>query len=665
MTNPAPSIGTNDSAAGATQSAPASKVVPNAQLPNNYPRELNLDAATLDKLKAYLKFEIDTHYMERSLWVDDLIEWQKQYWAKPTSKQRTFPFKNAANIVIPLSAITVESVVAKEITTTFALDQLITCKLPDQFADLALPLERYISWDLERLKFRDKFTTLALERAKLGTCIAKSSWEKITRKAIREINGIEEEFDVVTRQGATIDSVPCANFLMPFASQDPQTSPWVGEEHTGTPYEVEIMVKSGIFKSDTYDKLKTWVETRPELSISGEKYTDETRKIQNQQLNWPKLLAWQELWLGFDIDGSGEKKEIVCHYHRLSHTLMSCRYNWYSDLHRPYRIARYMPVEHRWSGIGICKQNEQFQKEVTIQHRQRLDNATIANTRMLKVKKLAGYGPGEPVFPGKVWLVDDMDDIETFQLGEIYASAYNNEQQTLYYSQMRVGQNELNQGMPQVGTPGTATDTVARLKEGSHKYDFTYMQLREFGNELILDTVCNTMQFGHRDTRYFDFIPEGQVIRSLYNLPVDLVRSGIVLDIQIVGQNNNKILDRQNWTQISGMTQQYYQSMIQVAAMIPQATQMQNPLLMSILQMAMRGGTETFKQILEAFDIRNIDRLTLDKILNQNGPSQPNIPGTSSGPPGIIPPPGMGSSPSIAAPAPQGIAIPSSPVPQS
>ena len=491
--------------------------------------------------------------------------------------------------------------------------------------------------------------------------MVKQVGKRLLEKAVREVSGHEEEFDVTVRQGATIETVPCANFLMPFAYQDPQTSPWVGEEHTGSPFEVEIMCKSGILKPDVYDKLKTWVSTRPELNISGEKYTDETRKIQNQEMTWPKLLSWVEVWLGFDVDESPtkDKKEIVVQYHRESNTIMSCRYNWHSDLHRPYRKANYMPVEHRWYGIGICKQNEQFQKEVTIQHRQRLDNATIANTRMLKINKLAGYGPGEPVFPGKVWLVDDMKDIETFQLGEIYSSAYNNEQQTLYYSQMRTGQNELTQGMPSVGTPGTATDTMARLKEGSHKYDFTYSGLRDLGNELILDSVCNTMQFGHRDTRYFDFIPEGQVIQSLYNLPVDLVRSKILLDIQIVGQNNNKILDRQNWTQISGMTQQYYQSMLQLVELIPQAQQ--NPLMLSVVQQAIRGGTETFKQILEAFDIRNIDRLTLDKLINANNHTP--LSGGNSGAQGIIPTPSMGNTPQTISPVATGIQLPASPVP--
>jgi hypothetical protein len=45
-------------------------------------------------------------------------------------------------------------------------------------------------------------------------------------------------------------------------------------------------------------------------------------------------------------------------------------------------------------------------------------------------------------FPGKMWFVDNKDDIDTMQMGEIYPSAYNNESATLQYHQQRSGINE-------------------------------------------------------------------------------------------------------------------------------------------------------------------------------------------------------------------------------
>jgi hypothetical protein len=74
----------------------------------------------------------------------------------------------------------------------------------------------------------------------------------------------------------------------------------------------------------------------------------------------------------------------------------------------------------------------------------------LANTRMIKINKLAGYGPKEPIFPGKMWFVDDITHIDVMQLGEVYTSAFNQEQSTLMYSQQRTNVNDRSMGMPQI-----------------------------------------------------------------------------------------------------------------------------------------------------------------------------------------------------------------------
>ena len=74
-------------------------------------------------------------------------------------------------------------------------------------------------------------------------------------------------------------------------------------------------------------------------------------------------------------------------------------------------------MEGRWTGIGVGKQNEQFQALITTIHRQRLDAGTLANMGQLALKKTSGYGPDEPIWPGKMWFVDNpATDIREFSL---------------------------------------------------------------------------------------------------------------------------------------------------------------------------------------------------------------------------------------------------------
>jgi hypothetical protein len=451
---------------------------------------------------------------------------------------------------------------------------------------------------------------------------------------------------------------------MPFTSQDPQTAPWVGEEHLRGPFQVKLMTENGFFRDDTYEKLANYYTPVQNTGfLSSAKYKQKIQELENQTPVFPKELGWVEVWLSFDVDNGKEEKEIVVHYHREAQLIMSCRYNWYDDLHRPYRIGNYMPLEHRWHGIGIAKQNEQFQREITTQHRQRLDNATLANMRMIKVSKLSGYGPGEPVFPGKMWLVDDIKDIETFQLGEIYPSSYNNESQTLTYAQQRTGINEITLGMPQVGTPGTASSDLSRTQEGTRKFDYTYGNFKKFVKQVSLDAICNEMQFGIRDSSIFDYIPRGDEVKQFFSQDISLVRNQLALNFNLAGQNQNKIQDRAAWTQLAGFIQQYYKGMIDLAA----ATGNQQ-LVQQISQYALSAGTEAFKQILESFDVRNINRIILEQLIlppaiatplgvgntdksKQNilgllnaGPNVVSGPGSSEGSSSPIQEPGMGSS---------------------
>src|SRR5215203_562114 len=602
----------------------------------DYPREIFLDDDVEERLASYIETELANHYAERSGHVDDLQRWQKDYWAKPTTEKATFPFTGAATIVIPLSAIAIEAIHSRNMTTRFALPQIVSAKAVDPKWDkVTRPLERFLENELiDQMGFRRKLGDCYLEATKFGTMIGKVGYEKLVKTAIRPslTTGDDEEFDVTVRDGAVFDPVSDSRFLMPHASQDPQSAQWCGEEHSATPYEIRGFELAGRFREgtiiddgDSWDerikdyrevsKLRAWATNSAAGARgqeTGRQFEDSQAELENTKPVWPERIDWVELWCVFDVDGSGREKEIVVHFHRPSKTFMSIRYNWHSDLRRPYRTGVYFPIEHRWRGIGICKMNDQFQREVTTQHRQRLDNATLANLRMFKISKLSGYGPKEPVFPGKMWFVDDPSHIDTFQLGEIYPSSYNNEQGTLIYSQQRSGVNEATLGMPQVGTPGTATSDLARIQEGNKKFDFVYANFTEFTNDCINDVVSCIQQFGPRRIEYFDRAEGGQLIRDFFELPDTATRNGVILQLRASGQQQNKILDRQNWQQVAALLNQYFTGIMQLAQPLG------NPQIMQIIMMkGMGAATEAMRQILESFDVRNIDQIIVRELEEQ------------------------------------------------
>jgi hypothetical protein len=581
----------------------------------DYPPNLVLDDYTKQRLISYLNDELYNHDGERGSFLNLLTSYQNAYWAEPETGVVTFPFENASQIIIPLDAIAVEATHSRTMNTAFGLSQFVSAKAihPD-WSESDSAFEHFFDHELlHTMKAYKVFDTIILEIEKYGTGIGKSGYEKIVKYAIREAGGVSEEFPVIIKDGATLSVVPLGRFLMPYTANSPENSPWCGEEHSEVPYVFKQLVDSGLFYEDAFDKVMSYVD---QLSVTNaqnsNKMEAEQQSLEGREPFVPDRLNWVEIKLSFNVDGNDKNKEreIVVHYHRDAQELLSVRNNWYADLRREYRTGVWFPVEHRWAGIGIIKQTNQFQEEVTQRTRQQLDNATLANVRMIKVSRLSGIGPGEPIFPGKIWSVDDMTHVDTFQLGEIYPSSYNTVQQAVNFAQMRNGINEITLGQPGVGTPGTASEELSRVQEGNKKFGYHYKNIKELINELITDVACNIHQFGSRTIEFLDYLPGGDVVKQTLQLPETYIRDGLLIQLTSAGQQENKLIDRQNWLQISQIFQSWVMSKIQLEFQIFQMTQGSNAQeLMKVIGIARTGGEEVMKQILESFDTRNINRI--------------------------------------------------------
>lgn len=612
MTNPL--IDRNGVADGELKDPPAPPVAA-------YSRFLKLSPIVMEALKNYITQQIEMHRAERTAFDDEMIKYQKDYWAKASEAPKTFPFVNAAKLIIPLTAISVEAVHARTMTTLFGLKQLVSAKAKSEaWADAQGPYERHIGQELKAAKFRENIESSILEIEKLGTGLGRAEWEQQIKYGIRSVGGREVEFPVYTKRGAFIYSVPLSRFVMPFACMDVQSAPWCGELHITTQHDLYLGEQSGLYEQGTYAKLYNWVQTN---SVSDKSQTEQ-ELLDLRQPVWPARLEFYKLFLSYDVDNSGVMKEICVLWHHDSRSFMGIRYNDYHDLRRPYRKGVYFPVEYRWTGIGIGKQNEAFQEEVTTQHRQRIDNATIANMRMFKVSRLSGYSPKEPIGPGKMWFLDDMSHVESLQMGEVYNSAYNNENQTLLYSQQRTGVNDVTLGMPQVGTPGTATGDLARVAEGRKKYDYVYNNIKSYVNELVADFASLQHKYGPRRVEYLDDTPGNQLVKRFLELPEEAVADGMIIEVGMAGEQDNRLIDRSNWTQIAGTLQQYYTALLDIARNMKDME-----LYARISMKAMQASSEAMRQLLESFDVRNIDRIVMMEFIN-------NPTGTPNGNTGLI-----------------------------
>ena len=601
-----------------------------------YPRLLKLDEKTLENLKSYLDWELIQHDADRVPYLDDLKRWQREYWAKASKKEKTVPFVGAANLVVPLNSIAVESIYSRAVLNLLSTEPHLNVEMRvGQFSKAEKPLEDFLEHEIiENGDGRRAYKSGLLELIKYGTVVGRSSYVRIVKNRVQEgPDGKDEEIPVIMKDSSQTETIPGANFIMPMYVQDPQLAPWVGRYVPLSPVDVVNHVNGGLFYKDTWDRLRGWLQYTEEGHRNEREFLRNQQTLEGTKPSFPRYFDFAEMSLSWNVrqdvlsQGDGSDQEIVVWYHRASRTIAALRYNWYEDLRRDFRLAQNIPVEHRWRGIGVAKQVEQFQKEITTIHRQRLDNGTIANMRMFKIKKLAGFDQDEPIFPGKIWWVDNMDDVDSFQVGEIYQSSFANEQAASLYYNQATGVNELTLGLPQAGTPGTATSDIARLKEGSIKFDAMMDNAKVWVSDLALDTFLNVKQFGPRYPDYLNVVEGGQEVIKLLELDWKTLRSKVLFRIRAVAASNNRLQDRQDAQGWAMLLNTYYTTMVEMAVMLGR-----QDIAQLILTKAMGAATETMRQIGETFEQRNLQRILVSEVeglLKQgqqgNGQEQPII----------------------------------------
>lgn len=600
-----------------------------------WPRMINLEAEVEADLKLWLDEEISQHLLERSDLVDQWSKYQNQYWAEPKEEVKNFPFARAANIVIPLTAIAVEAAHARLINTLFSVKPFWSVRPKSKaWIKVHKPTERYLQSEAESAETLDVFKFCdqsILELIKLGTAVGKSGYKREFRKSMRFYGDEDEEPHYYEAyNGATLEYVPVANFMMRLNETEPQESSWCGERHKASWAQLKRMVQGGQMIEESVDYISTWWVDAMSADELGDpdKVKRVVQEISDTEPLWTSEFRFYEIWCSFDVDGDGWNEEIVLDYHKDSGTILSIRYNWYDDLHRPYRINTYFPVEGIWPGIGIGRQNEQFQAEVTTIHRQRLDNATLANMAQIVLGKNTGYGPGEPIFPGKMWFVDDpMRDIQEFKLSEVYPSSYANEESVVRYSEKRTGVNEIILGLPQEGTPGTATGDLARLAESNKRFDHVLKGARRWLSLLGLDVLANYQQFGNQEMHWLYLGEEGKYVEAVLQMPPELARKGVAVELTVTDSITNRDVEQRQWMQLFQIVTNYYAQVLTYVQIISQLQGDPTPML-EVSQRALMTADEALRRLLETFNIIDPESFTLTQ---EGDGDQSGGPGSAAG----------------------------------
>lgn len=601
----------------------------------------------------YLRFEINESLSQRRALEERWIRYERMYRAIPDVQVKEFPFLGAANLVLPVIATDVDTIYSRLMGILFATENLWSCKpLNDHMIQFAARLQEFLQWaQHNELGVYQAVADWVLEMTKLGTGVLKQRYRREQKRVYQfretEMGSVEEFLTILLHDHPVLEHVSLWDFLVPATATDVQSAAWCSERIGLSWGQLMSRARSGIYQN--VETLSRWRGQRG-LDSSQLLYTMQQNDLYQPSAFADRYDVW-ETWLDYDISGVGEPQSLVCTIHLPSMTYLRIDYNPFFNQEKPYSVARYLRQPKRFYGVGVAEMLEHFQEEVTAMHNQRLDNATLANSSMFKARKGIGIKDDEPIFPGRWFLLDDMEDVQPMAMGTRFDSTVPYEQQTLMYAQKRTGVNDYISGdfSPAMGY-STATVGVQQLKESAKRFDQTLREVRIALGESGTRIVELYQQFNLHGKEYLAMgQADGAMVHQVLQFPLDMIRAGVGVELTATSAALNKEVEVRTNTIVMQMMTQFYQQAMQGLSYVINP-QVPPPIRMMAWNMV-NGQNILMRRLLDSYGIQDIDRLLpeLEGVLNggqqQLGAVQQAFTGGPAQPAGLLPPPSMGAVP--------------------
>src|SRR5262245_43933670 len=487
---------------------------------------------------------------------EDVNELDRLYRAEPKSKIKTFPWRGAANMVIPTIGITVDAIVARIVNTVFGVEPFWSVRptgAQQEYMEMARAVEAQMEWS--RKNEYDLYASVksnSIETTQLGWSWLKAVWCQDTH---REWNPTNKKYaDRVTRY-PKVCYVPVTDIMRQVGIDDEAEAEWIGQR---------VQLTDGALAWKGYEKVYEHVD-----EIMDEKDTDlpEYRINGHLQTERPfkeKLNTFYELWMDFPLQRKkGVPVSIVVTYHRPLKKIMRVIYNPSMYGVRPFYKTRFIEFRGcKGRGFGIADQIKYMQDELSTIHNQQVDNATLANTRWFLGRR--GVVKADTrIWPGRFLTVPNPEsDVKAMQLGEVYNSMRALEVSVMSYMERRSGVSDYSLGRESsvLGDRATATGTLAIIQEGNRRFDLNVRDVRETYGKVGRHVFMLNNQYRPQGMSYILQGDAGQYTEMAFDLPEEMVAHKLGFELTASSATINRQVEQNGLTQLLGILMQNMQA---------------------------------------------------------------------------------------------------------
>lgn len=594
--------------------------------------DVKLTSDQVKRLQEYIDPELEESLGANDALCDRVDECDRFYKAEPKAKIKTFPWRGAANLVIPSIGITVDSIVARIVNTIFGVQPFWTVRAVNpRMADIAKSVERQMDWS-QQTEF-DMYASVksnAIETVQMGWSWLKIIWELRSK---RIWNPKDTSYYDVTTKMPNVYYIPITSILQQVGVDNPLEAEWMGQIIDATDGDLRLRQLDGIYKD--VEAVIDSKENPQERRAASRNYESSYRV---------KLNRFYELWLKFPIEGPRKPPvEIVVTYHKPTKTIMRCIYNPLFMGGVPFVKTRFVELRgSKTEGYGIVDQLKFMQDEVSTIHCQQLDNATLANTRWFLGKR-GTVKADTRIWPGRFLTTPNPEsDIKVMQMGEVYNSMRQLETSVMAYAERRSGISDYSLGRESsaIGDRATATGTLAIIQEGNRRFDLNVRDMRQSYGLIGRMLFELNHQYRPKGLSYVTQGPEGAMTEFAFDMPDEIISNMLGFELTASSATINKQVEQAGLLQLLQMLTQNMQAGQQAALLL--ANPQIPPQVKDYTANYMTSLSQLVKRTMNTFDQPPVD---IPDLMQSFQPQQGAMPpgGPNGGPPG--PPGAMGGPP--------------------
>jgi hypothetical protein len=628
------------------------------------PQPLVLNDSQLARLINDVHLQLQTAVTNNAAREKFLAKLLRAYKALPEYEVKNFPWPGASNVVIPIVAITVDTISSRlqravfgakdpveahiNTKTSFMMtvppdpnfqppatppsDPTAMAALMQQMQPHQEPLDDklirdWCKWYLTNSGARDRLRTVFADMPLFGEAFVSPLWVEDKRV----YHAYDTSGEVVVQEvpgytGVRWHVANPADVKNPTGFDEWDQLPWFAIRLRYSLVELMGFVKDGTFKLEDVQKLK------PKLR------EDDARKVQKDvehvQDNPNEVYEMYELRGMFEIpseteNGQPDYEECVLTYSLDKRVLMRAIYNPYFGKARHFVRIPYLVQPHELHSQGVAEMSLPFQEEASTSHNQVIDAATSANAGITVVSTKMNIGPNEEIHPGKTVTTDGnpKEDMAIFHLSEPSQALGQVEEKAFFMNEKRTGVSVYNLGMesPQVGSRATATGTTALINEGNMRFWVSIDDMRAAIEELLYLTIQQEQQM--RPEGYF--FEKGRYIQFPQGDP----RTSIGLSLKLSSESVNRDIEVQQMQLMMQVLNDYYMRLNQAMMLImnPQFP----PQAKLMAAQVMQASSVIVKKFVERFDVEDLDSVvpTIMSSLQQMGQMMGAIGGSPGQPP--------------------------------